>query len=62
MVGDRGEDILGARSNNVAAIAVGWGYGSRSELEAAAPDVIVESAAELLAHLLTSRARLDSGR
>ena len=55
MVGDRGEDMLGARSNGVGAIAVSWGYGSLPELEAAAPYVIVASPAELLAHLQVGR-------
>jgi len=51
MVGDRADDIAGARQNNLASIGVTWGYGSREELEAAGPDRIVESMAELLLHL-----------
>lgn len=47
MVGDRAVDIEGARSNGVGAIGVLWGYGSREELIAAAPDRLVASMAEL---------------
>jgi phosphoglycolate phosphatase len=52
MVGDRAEDIEGARANGLRAIAVGWGYGSREELTAAGPDLLVEEAAGLCAALL----------
>ena len=51
MVGDRVHDVVGARENDVACIAVGWGYGSRDELESAGPDAIVESVSQLLACL-----------
>jgi phosphoglycolate phosphatase len=51
MIGDRGEDIIGARSNGLAAIAVTWGYGDVAELEAACPDAIARSPAELKGHL-----------
>lgn len=47
MVGDRRQDIEGARSNGVGAIGVLWGYGSEGELIAAAPDRVVASMAEL---------------
>jgi phosphoglycolate phosphatase len=62
MVGDRGEDVLGARNNGVRAIAVSWGYGSLPELEAAGPDVIVGSAPELLEHLQAGRTDLNARR
>jgi phosphoglycolate phosphatase-like HAD superfamily hydrolase len=39
---------VGARANDVASVAVGWGYGSREELAAARPDAIVESLSELM--------------
>jgi phosphoglycolate phosphatase len=48
MVGDRGEDVDGARQNGVRSIAVTWGYGSRLELEAAQPDHLINSVTELL--------------
>jgi phosphoglycolate phosphatase len=51
MVGDRSHDVLGARANGVACVAVGWGYGSVEELTAAGPDAIVGSTAELLAYI-----------
>jgi phosphoglycolate phosphatase len=62
MVGDRGEDVLGARSNGVWAIAVSWGYGSQPELDAAGPDVIVDSAMELVEHLQRCRTALNARR
>lgn len=47
MVGDRRQDIEGARANGVEAIGVLWGYGSEDELIAAAADRVVASMAEL---------------
>ena len=35
MVGDRAHDVIGARENGVACVAVRWGFGSREELDAA---------------------------
>lgn len=60
MVGDRAEDIEGARVNGLPAIAVTWGYGPRDELAAARPDLIVEDVAALGAALLGTLGR--SGR
>jgi phosphoglycolate phosphatase len=51
MVGDRVHDVVGARENGVACVAVRWGYGSLEELRAARPDAIVDTVAELLAYL-----------
>ena len=48
MVGDRAHDVVGARENGLACVAVRWGYGSREELAAAKPDAIVESVSELM--------------
>lgn len=48
MVGDRADDIAGARENLVRSIGVTWGYGSREELEAAGADGLVDSVAELV--------------
>jgi phosphoglycolate phosphatase len=39
MVGDRAMDIVAAREYGVRAVAAGWGYGSRDELEAPAPSI-----------------------
>lgn len=51
MIGDRVHDILGARANGVASIAVRWGYGSLDELTTARPDAIVGSPAEVVRHV-----------
>jgi phosphoglycolate phosphatase len=51
MVGDRAEDVRGARNNGVGSVAVTWGYGEREELEAARPDRIVASSGELLEYI-----------
>jgi len=48
MIGDRRHDVEGAHANGLAAVGVLWGYGSRSELEAAGADVLVASVEELL--------------
>jgi phosphoglycolate phosphatase len=54
MVGDRSRDVVGARANAVASVAVRWGYGSAEELESARPDAIVASTAELLEYVCGS--------
>lgn len=43
MVGDRKEDILGAKENQIASIGVLYGYGSRQELKEAGADRIAET-------------------
>ena len=62
MIGDRGEDVVGAKSNGVRAIAVSWGYGSLAELEATEPEIIVNSPSALLQHLQTRRTELFGAR
>ncbi|MBQ5885483.1 MAG: HAD-IA family hydrolase [Clostridia bacterium] len=47
MVGDRKYDVLGAKSAGIKSVGVLYGYGSRDEMDAAAPDFIAESVAEL---------------
>ena len=49
MIGDRADDVAAARRVGTFAVAVGWGYGDRAELEAAAPDALVDSTADLMA-------------
>lgn len=44
MVGDRDNDVLGAKANSIACCGVLCGYGSREELEAAGAEYIVEKA------------------
>ena len=51
MVGDRKFDVVGARANGIAAIAVTYGYGERAELEAAGPTHFAHTVPELLAIL-----------
>jgi phosphoglycolate phosphatase len=43
MVGDRKHDIIGARSNTIAAIGVTYGYGSRKELTEAGTSYLVDT-------------------
>lgn len=49
MVGDREHDTLGARANHIAAVAVGYGFGSATALHAAAPDYHAATLADLAA-------------
>jgi phosphoglycolate phosphatase len=51
VIGDRAEDVRGAKRNGLGSVAVTWGYGDRAELEAAQPDCIVGSTGELMASL-----------
>jgi phosphoglycolate phosphatase len=60
MIGDRAEDVYGARSNGIGSVAVTWGYGAREELEAA-PDRIVASSSELREYI-SARCRPSDGR
>jgi phosphoglycolate phosphatase len=48
MIGDRADDVLAAQRCEVAAVAVGWGYGSRAELVAAAPAYLAERVPDLV--------------
>lgn len=47
MVGDRHQDVDGARSNGLACIGVAWGFAGEGELAAAGADGVVQTAAEL---------------
>ncbi len=49
MVGDRAQDVVGARAHGVRSIGVRWGYAEPDELETAGADTIVGSPSELLA-------------
>jgi phosphoglycolate phosphatase len=49
MIGDRAADISAARAHGVRAVGAGWGYGSRAELTAAAPDYLAETVTDLVA-------------
>ena len=56
MVGDRRYDIAGAHANGIRALGVLWGYGSRSELEAAGADDLVADPAGLASAALAMAA------
>ncbi|MCU6480868.1 HAD hydrolase-like protein [Arthrobacter sp. A2-55] len=47
MVGDRHQDVHGARSNGLDCIGVSWGFAPDGELAAAGAAAVVHSAAEL---------------
>lgn len=47
MVGDKEHDVLGAMEEGIRCLAVGYGYGTREELEAAEPAAIVDTVEEL---------------
>ena len=47
MIGDRKHDLIGARSNGLQAVAVGYGFGSREELLGEAPDFHFETLEEM---------------
>ncbi len=50
MIGDRAQDILGARHNGVAGHGVAWGYGSAAELTGAGAERIFPTPADLAEH------------
>ncbi|HBZ93603.1 MAG TPA: HAD family hydrolase [Pseudomonas sp.] len=47
MIGDRKHDLIGARSNGLQAVAVGYGFGSREELLGESPAFHFETLAEI---------------
>lgn len=47
MIGDRKHDIRGAKKNNIASIAVTYGYGTKEELQEAEPTYFVESVEQI---------------
>jgi phosphoglycolate phosphatase len=52
MIGDRKQDITGARENGLRALAVTYGFGSREELNSARPDYIVDHSREIVSLLV----------
>ena len=62
MIGDRGEDILGARVNGLGSIAVAWGYGSPDELGVAGPQYVVNSPLELVDVIERQRREMSEAR
>ena len=57
MVGDRKFDVLGAKEAGVGSLAVGYGYGTREELDACAPDMFAATVEDLFDLLGVSRPR-----
>ena len=57
MVGDRSDDVTGARANQVPVVGVTWGFGSRDELAMA--DQIIDRPRELVAFARRVRRRGD---
>lgn len=57
MVGDRKFDVLGAKEAGISSLAVGYGYGTRKELDACAPDMFASTVSELFGLLGVSRPR-----
>ena len=47
-IGDSEVDVLTAKNSGMRAVAVSWGFRSRSVLEAAEPDIIVDTPRQLL--------------
>jgi len=47
MVGDRDNDISGAKENGIASVGVLYGYGSGKELKEAGADYIVKNVSDL---------------
>jgi phosphoglycolate phosphatase len=52
MIGDRDQDVFGARENGMPAIAVTYGFGSREELDSARPEHLVEGCEEIVSLLV----------
>ena len=48
MIGDRRDDILGARANGIRSIGVLYGFGTREELETAGADKIAETVENII--------------
>lgn len=56
MIGDRDQDILGARDHGMPAIGVTYGFGSREELSAAEPAHLVDHSEQILDLLVNPNA------
>ena len=54
MIGDRGDDIIGARRNNVDSIGVLYGYGTASEVTESNPTFVARTVEEIRAILLSA--------
>jgi phosphoglycolate phosphatase len=47
MIGDRADDIVGAKKNKISSIGVLYGYGTQEEIKAEQPAHIISSVNEL---------------
>lgn len=56
MIGDRDQDILGARENGMPAIGVTYGFGTRQELNAAEPTHLVDHSEQIIKLLVNPSA------
>ena len=52
MIGDRRHDVDAARHHGLPVVAVAWGFGTREELAAAAPDALAATPEDLVRLLL----------
>ena len=52
MIGDTAADIGAGKAAGTVTVGVTYGYGSREEVAGAGPDLLIDSAAELLEHIL----------
>lgn len=52
MIGDRDQDILGARDHGMPAVGVAYGFGSREELHAASPAHVIDHSKQILGLLV----------
>ena len=59
MIGDRAQDVAGARANELLAVGVAWGFGSAEELAAARPDHLVQRPTDI-APLFAPRSAIPS--
>jgi phosphoglycolate phosphatase len=60
MIGDRAEDIRGARANGIPAIAARWGYGSAEELSEAEPTYTADDISDVVKRVAALES-LDDG-
>ena len=59
MIGDREQDIKGAKENSIACAGVLYGYGNREELEQAGADYILDKPETILNLVLPADERRD---
>ena len=55
MIGDREHDIFGAKAAGLKSMGVLYGYGDRTELEAAGADIIAERVEDITRYFLSTK-------